>query len=99
MIIITRVWLNGALVKEKLGEGWAHDYEQFFPVTLKQGKNVLLVAIHCWGGGWAGHFGFAPDAEYTVVSQDPGFTLSTEPAQLRKETPSPSVSMQRTSPI
>ncbi len=77
-----KIWLNGALVKEKLGEGWAHDYEQFFPVTLKQGKNVLLVAIHCWGGGWAGHFGFAPDAEYTVLSPDERFSLFTQAAQV-----------------
>ena len=73
-----KIWLNGELVKEKLGEGWAHDYEHSFPVTLKQGKNVLLVAIHEWGGGWAGHFGFAPDAEYTVLTLGPRFSLSTE---------------------
>ena len=78
-----KIWLNGALVKEKLGEGWAHDYEQFFPVTLKQGKNVLLVAIHCWGGGWAGHFGFAPDADYTVLPTGTGFTLSTQTPQVQ----------------
>ena len=77
-----KIWLNGGLVKEKLGEGWAHDYEQFFPVTLKQGKNVLLVAIHYWGGGWAGHFGFAPDAEYTVLSPDERFSLSTQAVQV-----------------
>ena len=77
-----KIWLNGKLVKEKLGEGWAHDYEQSFPVTLKQGKNVLLVAIHCWGGGWAGHFGFAPDTEYTVLSPDSRFSLSTQTARV-----------------
>ena len=77
-----KIWLNGELVKEKLGEGWAHDYEQSFPVTLKQGKNVLLVAIHCWGGGWAGHFGFAPDTEYTVLSPDSWFSLSTQTARV-----------------
>ena len=77
-----KIWLNGGLVREKLGEWWAHDYEQFFPVTLKQGKNVLLVAIHYWGGGWAGHFGFAPDAEYTVLSPNERFSLSTQAAQI-----------------
>ena len=77
-----KIWLNGGLVKEKLAEGWAHDYEQFFPVTLKRGQNVLLVAIHYWGGGWAGHFGFAPDAEYTVLSPDEKFSLSTQAAQV-----------------
>ena len=79
-----KIWLNGELVKEKLAEGWAHDYEQSFPVTLKQGKNVLLVAVHCWGGGWAGHFGFAPDAEYTVVPFGERFSLSTASTQIEK---------------
>ena len=79
-----KVWLNGGLVDEKLGEGWAHDYERSFPVTLKQGKNVLLVAIHEWGGGWAGHFGFAPDAEYIVLASGPRFSLSTETTQVEK---------------
>ena len=78
-----KIWLNGELVKEKLGEGWAHDYEQSFRVTLKQGKNVLLVAIHCWGGGWAGHFGFAPDADYTVLVPGTRFTFSTETPQVQ----------------
>ncbi|MCE2414904.1 leucine-rich repeat domain-containing protein [Candidatus Poribacteria bacterium] len=77
-----KVWLNGGLVDEKLGEGWAHDYERSFPVTLKQGKNVLLVAIHEWGGGWAGHFGFAPDAEYTVFAAPEQFSLSTQATQI-----------------
>ena len=78
-----KIWLNGELVKEKLDGGWAHDYEQSFRVTLKQGKNVLLVAIHCWGGGWAGHFGFAPDADYTVLVPGTRFTFSTETPQVQ----------------
>ena len=49
--------------------GWAgDDYQVFIPVTLKQGKNVLLVAVYKWDGHLGGHFGFAPDAEYTVLS-------------------------------
>ena len=79
-----KVWLNGGLVDEKLAEGWAHDYERSFPVTLKQGKNVLLVAIHEWGGGWAGHFGFAPDTEYTVLTPGSRFSLSTETTEVEK---------------
>ncbi len=79
-----KVWLNGELVKEKLGEGHAHDYEHSFPVTLKQGKNVLLVAIHDWVGGWAGHFGFAPDTEYTVLPPGPRFSFSTQTTQVEK---------------
>ena len=48
-----KVWLNGKLVNEKLNWDWATDYQLFFPVTLEQGKNVLLVAVHDGGGGWA----------------------------------------------
>ena len=62
-----KIWLNGQLVNEKYWD-WSTDYQQSFPVTLKQGKNVLLVAVHDGGGGWCGHFGFAPDTEYTVLS-------------------------------
>ena len=69
-----KVWLNGELVSEN--ERWHYDYQEFFPVTLKQGKNILLVAVHTWGWGWGGHFGFAPDAEYTVLHPDAKFSLS-----------------------
>ena len=77
-----KVWLNGKLVNEKLDGDWASDYQQSFPITLKQGKNVLLVAVHAWGGGWCGHFGFAPDAEYTVIPPGTRFSLSTEATQV-----------------
>ena len=78
-----KVWLNGKLVNEKLGGDWATDYQQSFPVTLKQGKNVLLVAVHAWGGGWCGHFGFAPDAEYTVLPPGSRFSFSTAATQVK----------------
>ena len=77
-----KVWLNGELVTEKLWN-WRTDYQEFFSVTLEQGKNVLLVAIHNGGGGgWSGYFGFAPDAEYTVLSPGTSFALSTESTQI-----------------
>ena len=69
-----KVWLNGQLVSENFR--WHQDYQEFFPVTLKEGKNVLLTAVHSWGGGWSGFFGFAPDAEYTVLSPGANFSLS-----------------------
>ncbi len=78
-----KIWLNGKLVNEKYGD-WAHDYQQSFPATLKKGKNVLLVAVFTWGGGWAGHFGFAPDAEYTVVSAGSRFAVSTNATHIEK---------------
>lgn len=64
-----KVWLNGELVRERLDWHWAHDYQESFPVTLKQGKNVLLVAIQNLGGPWGGYFGFASDAEYTIAGE------------------------------
>ena len=78
-----KVWLNGQLVGEKLNWEWSTDYQESFPVTLKRGKNVLLVAIHDGGGGWCGHFGFAPDAEYTVLPHGARFSLSTTSTQVK----------------
>ncbi len=78
-----KVWFNGKLVNEKLDGDWATDYQQSFPVTLKQGKNVLLVAVHAWGGGWCGHFGFSPDTEYTVLPPGTRFSFSTAATQVK----------------
>ena len=79
-----KVWLNGKLVNEQLYGDWAGDYQEFFPVRLKQGKNVLLVVVFDYEGGWGGaaHFGFAPDAEYTVLPTGTRFSLSTEATQV-----------------
>ena len=70
-----KVWLNGQLVNKH--HGWSTDYQVFFPVTLKQGKNVLLISVHKWDGLLGGHFGFAPEAEYTVLPHGPRFSFST----------------------
>ena len=70
-----RVWLNGVLIYERLKRQWADNYTDFFPVTLEQGKNVLLVAVHTEGNGF---FGFEPGTEYTV-SMGVGYTFSQTP--------------------
>ena len=62
-----KVWLNGKLVGERLDWHYAHDYQESFPVTLKKGKNVLLVAIQNGGSRWDGHFGFEEDTVYSVI--------------------------------
>ena len=62
-----KVWLNGELVNQNLNGEWAHAYENFFPVTLKKGTNILLVSVdNSRGWGWSGYFGFKPGADYTV---------------------------------
>ena len=76
-----KVWLNGTLVGEHLN-GWAHNYQAFYPVTLKQGTNVLLVAVHTDGGAFGGFFGFAPDADYKVLRPGARFAFSTQTPQL-----------------
>ena len=71
------VWLNGALIHQKSGGDWAEGYHTFFPVTLNEGTNVLLVALdnnppHV--DQWRAFFGFDVDTEYTVnspISRDP----------------------------
>ena len=55
-----KMWLNGELVYQGFVFGGTSDYQRNFPVTLNQGKNVLLVAVdNFFGLGWAGYFGFA----------------------------------------
>ena len=72
-----KVWLNGELVHESnFYDPWNHDYQEFVPVTLKKGNNVLLVAGEYWESLWAFFFGFEPDTEYAVLTPGVGFTLS-----------------------
>ena len=62
-----KVWLNGEVVHYNPVQRGAGDYQDAFPVTFKQGANVLLVAVDNRGhGGFSGFFGFAKDADYTV---------------------------------
>ena len=62
-----KVWLNGEVVHYNPVQRGAGDYQDAFPVTLKQGPNVLLVAVDNRGhGGFSGFFGFAAAAEYKV---------------------------------
>ena len=78
-----KVWFNGQLVSKTVHGGASDDYQESFPVTLKPGKNALLVAIYDHGGRWGGHFGFTPDTEYTVLSPDTRFSFSTAETQVK----------------
>ena len=71
-----KVWLNGTLVYEYLRGGGSEDYSDYFPVTLKQGQNVLLVAVLTRSNGF---FGFEPGTEYTVTNPGIGYTFSKTP--------------------
>ena len=75
-----KVWLNGELVhKELVWSEQINDYQDFFPVTLKQGANILLVAIDNRSGDeWGGFFGFQEGTEYTVLPFNNRLFLSTD---------------------
>ena len=62
-----KVWLNGEMVHYNPVERGAGDFQDAFPVTLKTGVNVLLVAVDNHGhGAFSGFFGFAKGTNYTV---------------------------------
>ena len=58
-----KVWLNGTLIYESLSYHASTDYTDFLPITLRQGKNVLLVAVRA---RYNAFFGFEPGTEYTL---------------------------------
>ena len=71
-----KIWLNGEVVHYNPDTRGAGDFQDAFPVTLKQGTNVLLVAVDNRGhGAFSGFFGFAKDAEYTVNHPDKKVTI------------------------
>ena len=81
-----KIWLNGELVHQAFITRGAGDFEDFFPVTLNQGQNALLVAIDNHGhGGFAGHFGFAPDAQYTLFRAGTRFLFDTDATSFEVE--------------
>ena len=66
-----KVWLNGVLVHSKPEDRWALNYQDTFRVTLKQGRNILLVAVYNGKTDWSGFFGFENDAVYTLAPTAP----------------------------
>ena len=73
-----KVWLNGTLIYERHESWWGNDYNDFLPVTLQQGRNVLLVVVDTAVNAF---FGFEPGTEYTL-SMGMGYTFSPTPIHL-----------------
>ena len=78
-----KVWLNGTLVYERFRDiGTGDDYQDFFPVILKQGRNVLLVAIRILPKDKSAFFGFKPGTEYSIANPGVGYAFSKTPIHL-----------------
>ena len=73
-----RVWLNGALVYKRLNSQASTDYNDFFPVTLQQGRNVLLIVVAAHANAF---IGFQLGTDYTV-STGVGYAISKTPIHL-----------------
>ena len=59
--------MNGELVHENFIDRGAYDYQDVFRLTLKEEKNVLLVAVYEAHGRWSGFFGFETGTEYEIL--------------------------------
>ena len=71
-----KVWLNGALIYESLRYHASDGYTDSLPVTLQQGRNVLLVTVRAQYNAF---FGFEPGTEYTVANPGVSYTVSKTP--------------------
>ncbi|MCY3739627.1 MAG: leucine-rich repeat domain-containing protein [Candidatus Poribacteria bacterium] len=81
-----KVWINGEVVHYNPVIRGAGDFQDAFPVTLKQGPNVLLVAVDNRGhGAFSGFFGFAEDAEYTLNHPDKKITIEVPAYDVNKD--------------
>ena len=74
-----KVWLNGTLVYNNFQIFGSGGYTDFAPVTLRTGKNILLVAVELGGRIHNGEFGFKLGTEYTVATTGVGYTFSRTP--------------------
>ena len=74
-----KVWFNGTLIYEALDFHGSVDYTDFLPVTLQQGRNVLLVAVEA---NYNAFFGFEPGTEYTAANPGVGYAFSKTPIHL-----------------
>ena len=77
-----KVWLNGALIHQQgFWDRWGSDeYTDFYPVMLRQGSNVMLVAFRIQDEAF---LGFEPSTEYTVIPPGTGLAFSTDTTSVR----------------
>ena len=82
---LLKVWLNGALIFERFNGPWlpdgynAYAWTDFFPATLRQGRNVLLVAVGTRSDDDSnGFFGFTPGTDYSLAPRV-GYIFSQTP--------------------
>ena len=68
-----KVWLNGTLIYESLRYHASFGYTDSLPVTLQEGRNVLLVTVRAQ---YNAYFGFEPGTEYTVANPGVSYTFS-----------------------
>ena len=73
---VLKVWFNGTLIHYHDRWGGVDDYSDFVPVTLQEGRNVLLVAVLSDSNAF---IGFEPGTEYTVANPGVGYTFSETP--------------------
>ena len=76
-----KVWLNGVLVHQIIDWRDPDDYTDAVPVTLKPGRNVLLVAVAIVAEDGYGFFGFSPGTEYSVGT-GVGYAFSETPIHI-----------------
>ena len=67
-----KVLLNGVFVHQHNRYRGGYDYTDFYPVTLQQGRNILLVAFHPLNKAF---FGFETGTEYTVSNSGIGYSF------------------------
>ena len=77
-----KVWLNGDFLRGHHDRREGEDYNDFFPVTLQQGRNVLLAAVATDANrGANAFFGFETGTEY-AVGTGIGYAFSQTPIHI-----------------
>ena len=74
-----KIWLNGDSVYQRISHWGGEDYNDFFPVTLQQGRNVLLVAVATHSNAF---FGFEPGTDYIAATPGVGYAYSKSPIRI-----------------